>query len=34
MLPLLDIMYSVIEVRMWMGIWLEVLVDEDSQLEG
>ena len=34
MLPLLDITESGIEVRKRVGIWLEVLVEEDGKLEG
>ena len=34
MLPLVDITDSGIEVRRWVGRLLEVLVDENSILEG
>ena len=33
-LPLVDITYSGIEVIRWVVIWLEVLVDKESRLEG
>ena len=33
MLPLVDIMDSVIEVRKWVVRWIELLVYEDSLLE-
>ena len=34
MLPLVDITESIIEVRKWVGKWLEVLVKKDGRLEG
>ena len=34
MLPLVDTKKSGIEVRKWVGRWLEVLVEEDTRLEG
>ena len=34
MLPLVDITESVIEVRKWVGGWLEMLLEEDVRLEG
>ena len=34
MLPLVDIKDSGIEVIRWVVIWLEVLVEKESRLEG
>ena len=34
MLPLVDTTESGIEVRKWVGRWLELLVEEDGWLEG
>ena len=34
MLPLVDTTELGIEVRKWVGRWLEVLVEEDGRLKG
>ena len=33
MLALVDITDSVIEIRTWVGRWIEVLVEKDNSLE-
>ena len=34
MLPLVDVTYSVIEIRIWVGRWLEIMVEDDRITEG
>ena len=34
MLPLVDTTYLVIEIRKWVGRWLEILVEGDTRMEG
>ena len=34
MMPLIDIMDSGTKIRIWVGRWIDVLVEEDRRLEG